>query len=149
MTSLAFSHTWSCDVIVRVFAENCGSWCWSRGHRLETKGIYFQWNSTLLKVFQSIKEPVVNLIKHFTIVIYDFRVILTRNFPYYNSRVVIYTRKIFIRLATDWLHFVKVNLKRANSIYYIVLKTKDSPKRQSSKMSTESIIRWNNALRLV
>ena len=39
---------------------------------------------------------VVNLIKHFTIVIYD-------------SRVVIYTRKMFIRLATGVV--VKISLK--------------------------------------
>ena len=44
--------------------------------------------------------PVVNLIKYLTIVIYDSRVVLTRNCPYYDSRVVIYDRKMFIRLAT-------------------------------------------------
>ena len=47
--------------------------------------------------------PVVNLIKHFTIVIYDSRVARLENAPNYDSRIVIYTRKMFIRLATDGL----------------------------------------------
>ena len=41
-----------------------------------------------------------NLIKHFTIVIYDSRVVLTRKLPIYDSRVINYDRKMFIRLAT-------------------------------------------------
>ena len=44
--------------------------------------------------------PVVNLIKHFTIVIYDSRVVWLGNCPCYDSRVVIYERKLFLRLAT-------------------------------------------------
>ena len=36
--------------------------------------------------------------KHFTIVNYDSRL---ENTPYYDPRVVIYDRKMFIRLATD------------------------------------------------
>ena len=44
--------------------------------------------------------PVVNLIKHSSIVIYDSRVILKRKLPYYDSRVIIYARKMFIRLTT-------------------------------------------------
>ena len=44
--------------------------------------------------------PVVNLIKHFTIVIYDSRVVGLENCPYYDSRVIIYARKTFIRLTT-------------------------------------------------
>ena len=39
---------------------------------------------------------VVNLVKHFTIVIYDSRVVSLENCPYYNSRVVIYARKMFM-----------------------------------------------------
>ena len=38
----------------------------------------------------------VNLVKHFTIVIYDSRVVSLENCPYYNSRVVIYARKMFM-----------------------------------------------------
>ena len=45
--------------------------------------------------------PVVNLIKPFTIVIYESRVVWLENCPYYDSRVVIYACKIFTRLATD------------------------------------------------
>ena len=41
----------------------------------------------------------VNVIKHFTIIIYDSRVVWLENCPYYDSRVVIYARKMFIRLA--------------------------------------------------
>ena len=41
----------------------------------------------------------VNLIKHFTIVVYNSRVILTRILPNYDFRVVIYARKMFIALA--------------------------------------------------
>ena len=48
-----------------------------------------------------IPPPVVNLIKHFTIIIYDFRVVWLENCPYYDSRVVIYARKMFTRLSTD------------------------------------------------
>ena len=44
--------------------------------------------------------PVANLIKHIAIVNYGARVVLTTNLPIYNSRVVIYDRKLFIRLAT-------------------------------------------------
>ena len=44
-----------------------------------------------------------SLIKHFTIVIYDSRVILTKNCPYYDPRVVIYPHKMVIRLATEGL----------------------------------------------
>ena len=48
--------------------------------------------------------PVVNLIKHFTIIIYATRVVWLENCPYYNTRVAIYARKMFIRLATEqWL----------------------------------------------
>ena len=54
---------------------------------------------------------VVNLIKHFTIVIYDSRVVWLEKCPYYNSRVVIYARKMFIRLATG--------LKWDNKIRYL------------------------------
>ena len=43
---------------------------------------------------------VFNLMKHFTIIIYDSRVELTIKLPIFVSRVVIYTRKMFIRLAT-------------------------------------------------
>ena len=39
--------------------------------------------------------------KHFTVVNYDSRVVLDWN-PYYDPRVVIYERKMFIRLATDF-----------------------------------------------
>ena len=42
----------------------------------------------------------VRLINHFTIVNYDSRVVLTTICSYYDSRVVIYNRKMFIRLAT-------------------------------------------------
>ena len=41
----------------------------------------------------------VNLIKHFTIVIYNSRVVWLENGPYYDFRVVIYARKMFKRLA--------------------------------------------------
>ena len=34
-------------------------------------------------------KPVVNLIKHFTIIIYNSRVVLTRKFPYYYSGLII------------------------------------------------------------
>ena len=54
--------------------------------------------------------PVVNLIKHFTIVIYDSRVIWLGNCPCYDSRVVNYNRKMFIRLATGQLKSVPVVL---------------------------------------
>ena len=53
-------------------------------------------------------KPVVNLIKHFTIIIYNSRVVLTRKFPilllwdHNYSGVIIYTRKMFIRLATGF-----------------------------------------------
>ena len=40
-------------------------------------------------------------IKHFTIVIYNSRVVWLGNCPYYDSRVVNYDRKMFIRLATE------------------------------------------------
>ena len=43
-------------------------------------------------------EASVNPIKHFTLVNYDSRV----NCLYYNSRVVFYDRKMFIRLARDY-----------------------------------------------
>ena len=43
----------------------------------------------------------VNLIKHFMIVIYDSIVVWLGNCPCYDSRVVNYDRKMFIRLATD------------------------------------------------
>ena len=45
----------------------------------------------------------VNLIMHFTIVIYDSRVVCLENCHYYAPRVVIYASKMFIRLATDEL----------------------------------------------
>ena len=45
----------------------------------------------------------VNLIMHFTVVIYDSRVVCLENCHYYAPRVVIYARKMFIRLATDEL----------------------------------------------
>ena len=45
--------------------------------------------------------PVVNLIKHFTIAIYDSRVVWLGHCPCYDSRVVIYERTLFIRLATE------------------------------------------------
>ena len=46
-------------------------------------------------------SSVVNLIKHFTIVIYDSTVIWLENCPYKDYRDVIYARKMFIRLATE------------------------------------------------
>ena len=51
-------------------------------------------------------SSVVNLIKHFMIVIYDSRVVWLGNCPCYDSRVVNYDRKMFIRLATGlcWFH---------------------------------------------
>ena len=52
----------------------------------------------------------VNLIKHFMIVIYDFRVVLTKNYSYYNSRVVIYASKMFIRLATGLASYTRYKL---------------------------------------
>ena len=45
-------------------------------------------------------SPVVNLIKHFMIVIYNSRAIWLGKCPYYHCRVVIYACKMFIRLAT-------------------------------------------------
>ena len=44
--------------------------------------------------------PVANLIKQFTSIIYDSRVVLTTNLPICDSKVVIYNRTMFIRLAT-------------------------------------------------
>ena len=44
----------------------------------------------------------VSLIKHFTIITYDPRVIWLENCPYYDSRVVIYASKMFIILATAY-----------------------------------------------
>ena len=52
----------------------------------------------------------VNLMKHFMIVIYDSRDIWLENCPYYNSRVVIYARKMFIRLPQCC--FSQVSLSR-------------------------------------
>ena len=45
-------------------------------------------------------SPVVNLVKHFMIVIYNSRVVCLGKCPYYHCRVVIYACKMFIRLAT-------------------------------------------------
>ena len=47
------------------------------------------------------RMPVVNLIKLFTIVIYNSRVVLTINLPI--LQFVIYDRKMFLRLATGCL----------------------------------------------
>ena len=46
-------------------------------------------------------NPVVNLKKHFKIVIYTLESYWLQNCTYYDSRVVIYDRKMFIRLDTD------------------------------------------------
>ena len=46
-------------------------------------------------------HTVVNLIKHFTIIIHNCIVIWFEICPYYESRVVIYALKMFIRLATN------------------------------------------------
>ena len=54
----------------------------------------------------------VNLMKHFMIVIYDSRDIWLENCPYYNSRVVIYARKMFISLPQCC--FSQVSLSRFN-----------------------------------
>ena len=43
----------------------------------------------------------VNLLKHFTIIICDSRVVQLENCSYYDCRVIIYTCKLFIILATD------------------------------------------------
>ena len=51
----------------------------------------------------------VNLIKHFTIVIYNSRVVLTGKLPYLYSRLVIYDRKMFISLATGCMNTCKVD----------------------------------------
>ena len=51
------------------------------------------------------ESPVVNLIKHFTIVIYDSRVVWLGNCPCYDSRVVNYDRTMFIRLATGGFYW--------------------------------------------
>ena len=53
------------------------------------------------RLYVEIERPVVNLINHFTIVIYDSRVVWLGNCPYYDSRVSNYDRKMFIRLATE------------------------------------------------
>ena len=55
----------------------------------------------------------VNIIKHFTIVIYDSRVVIWGCFQVrYDSRVVIYERKIFIRLATGSILLVSSGCRR-------------------------------------
>ena len=50
--------------------------------------------------FGETNSSVVNLKKHFTIVIYDSRVVLTRKLPILQPQSRIYARKMFIRLAT-------------------------------------------------
>ena len=48
--------------------------------------------------------------KHFTLVNYDSRV-APENTPYYDPRVVIYERKMFIRLATGAQRFLQFGSK--------------------------------------
>ena len=81
------------------FAKNCRHCC-CHIH------LPYAVNKLLINKYQDRKvalhqKPVINLIKHFKIVIYDSRVVLTRKLPIYDSRVVIYARKMFKRLATD------------------------------------------------
>ena len=56
---------------------------------------YF-WTSIKVKS----RRSVVNLIKHFTIIIYDSRVVLTRKLPIIRLQGRNYARRMFIRLAT-------------------------------------------------
>ena len=65
---------------------------------------------------------VINLIKRFPIVIYNSRVVWLENYPYYDSRVVIYARKMFLRLATD-LHFLTQNISALPSIEIYLTQT--------------------------
>ena len=79
--------------------------------------------------------PVVNLIKHFTIVVYNSRVILTRILPNYDFRVVIYARKMFVRLATDLQAFTD----------FAVADGLDSPDNFWPWSSSPSDTFWDNA----
>ena len=63
------------------------------------------------------QRSVVNLIKHFTIVIYNSRVVWLEYCPYYNSSVVINDRKMFIRLATGYQHKPEVRWSTQDRSY--------------------------------
>ena len=59
-------------------------------------GHFYQARFAIIHVLRMPTTAVANLIKHFTIVIYDSRVVLTTNLPILR----LYDRKMFIRLAT-------------------------------------------------
>ena len=67
----------------------------------------------------------VNLMKHFMIVIYDSRDIWLENCPYYNSRVVIYARKMFISLPQCC--FSQVSLSSRIEENFLILLITDVP----------------------
>ena len=63
----------------------------------------------LVSVTHRATWSVVNIIKYFTVVIYDSRVVWLENCPYFDSRVVIYACNMFIRLDTG-----------KKKVYYII-----------------------------
>ena len=72
------------------------------------------WLNGLIKLFISFYKSAPlhcgQYYKYFTLVIYDSRVAVTRNYLQYASRVVNYQRKVFIRLTNGWCIICPNNL---------------------------------------